>query len=175
VKRGRLRGNVEIVAGDLHDFAPPEAQDGAFAIESFQLVADGSKFFRHVRSLLRPAAGLVVVDDFLAKDDLTAAEARIVDDFRRGWRVRTLMTPERTAEIARAEGLELVENMDLTSYLELGRPRDVVIRQLVRPMRFFPSLDRRPTFANLIGGDALQRGLQTGVFTHRFTLFRRGA
>jgi cyclopropane fatty-acyl-phospholipid synthase-like methyltransferase len=175
VKRGPLRGKVEIVAADLHDFAPSTAQDAAFAIESFQLVADASRFFRHVASLLRPAGTLVVVDDFLAKDQLTPAEARIVDDFRRGWRVRTLMTLDRTAEVARAEGLELGENLDLTPYLELGRPRDVVIRQLVRPMRLFPSLDRRPALANLIGGDALQRGLESGVFTHRFMLFRRGA
>jgi hypothetical protein len=42
-------------------------------------------------------------------------------------------------------------------------------------MRLFPSLDRRPALANLIGGDALQRGLKSGVFTHRFVVFRAGS
>jgi SAM-dependent methyltransferase len=173
-KRNPLRGSVEIVASDLHDFTPLLVQDAAFAIESFQLVADASLFFRHVHSILRPAATLVVVDDFLSREELTTAASRIVDDFRRGWRVRTLMTPERTADVARAEGFELVESVDLTPYLELGRPRDILIRQLVRPMRLFPSLDRSPALANLIGGDALQRGLQSGVLTHRFAVFSRG-
>jgi cyclopropane fatty-acyl-phospholipid synthase-like methyltransferase len=171
-RRGSLRGRVRIETADLHDFVPSVPQDAAIAIESFVHVPDAARFFRHARKVLRPAGTLVVVDDFLAREEVAGPAARIVEDFRRGWRVQTLSTPERTADVARAEGLELVENVDLTPYLELGRPRDVVIRQLVRPIRLFASLNRRPRFANLIGGDALQRGLESGVLTHRFLVFR---
>jgi len=163
----RLRGSIEIVAADLHDFVSNAPLDAAIAIESFVLVPDASRFFRHARSLLRPGGVLVVVDDFLVCETLDARAARLADDFRRGWRVQSLVTPAEAVRLARSEGFEVVNELDLTPYLELDRPRDLVIRQLVRPMRLFPSLARLPALANLIGGDALQRGLRSGVFTHR--------
>jgi SAM-dependent methyltransferase len=167
-----LRGRVSIVAADMHDFVPAVPQDAAFAIESFVLVPDASRFFHHVKAVLRPGGLLVVVDDFLATEEAARTGARIVDDFRRGWRVRTLLTLDAAARTARAEGLDLVDESDLTPHLELGRPRDVVIRQLVRPMRLIRSLDKIPALGNLIGGDALQRGLSSGIFTHRLAVFR---
>jgi SAM-dependent methyltransferase len=171
-RAGRLRGRASFVASDIYDFAPPVPQDAAIAIESFVHVPDAARFFRHARALLRPAGILVVVDDFLVSNELSTEGARIVHDFRRGWRIQTLVTPDEAVIAARAAGFELVDQTDLTPYLELGRPRDVIIRRLVDVMRWFPSLDRRPALANLIGGDALQRGLETGVLTHRFVTFR---
>jgi SAM-dependent methyltransferase len=171
-RQGRLRGRVSIVASDLYDFMPSVRQDAAMAIESFVQVPDASRFFRHAKALLRPGGILVVVDDFLASNDLSGAAERVVRDFRRGWRIQTLITFDEAVAAASAEGFALVDQTDLTPYLELGRPRDVIIRGLVGVMRWFPSLDRQPGLANMIGGDALQRGLGTGVFTHRFATFR---
>jgi hypothetical protein len=173
-REGRLRGRVSIVASNLYDFTPPVPQDAAMAIESFVQVPDAARFFRHAKALLRPGGILVVVDDFLVSNELSADGARIVHDFRRGWRIQTLVTPQDAAEAARSAGFELAGQTDLTPYLELGRPRDVIIRRMVDVMRWFPSLDRRPGLANLIGGDALQRGLENGVLTHRFVTFRAG-
>ncbi|HEX9298190.1 MAG TPA: methyltransferase domain-containing protein [Polyangiaceae bacterium] len=173
-KHHRLRGNVTIVAGDIHDFTPPVPQDAAISIEAFALIPDATLFFRHVKTLLRPAGFLFLVDDFLAREPLNDAEKQIAADFRRGWRVKTLITPDESTRVARSEGLELVDEMDLTPFLELGRPRDIAIRYLVRALRRFPlsRLARLPRFGNIVGGDALQRGLQSGLFTHRLAVFR---
>ncbi len=170
----QLRGHVTIAAGDIHDFAPPHAQDAAICIEAFALVPDASRFFRHVKKLLRAGGHLVLVDDFLAHDLANEAEQQIADDFRRGWRVKTLITIDEAARLARAEGLELVDQIDLTPFLELGRPRDIVIRYLVRTMRLFPQFPfaRLPSVGNMVGGDALQRGLRSGTFSHRLGVFR---
>lgn len=170
----RLKGTVTIVDGDFHDFMPPEPQDAAIAIESFVHVPDAGEFFRRAKRIVRPSGLLVVVDDFLARRDVRGdPDRKIIDAFRRGWRVRTLVTIEDAASAARSAGLELMDDVDFTPLLEIGRPRDVAIRHFVRTMGFVaPSMLDRPRVANLLGGDALQRGLRAGVIQHRLAVFR---
>jgi SAM-dependent methyltransferase len=174
-REGELLGRVTIVDRDFHDFVPPDPQDAAIAIESFVHVPDAGLFFRHAKRILRPSGLLIVIDDFLGTNDpLGHRDQTIIDEFRRGWRVRTLVSIEDAVSAARSAGLEPVDDVDLTSFLEIGRPRDVVIRYVVRAMRLVaPShFERRPRFANLLGGDALQRGLRSGVIRHRLAVFR---
>jgi cyclopropane fatty-acyl-phospholipid synthase-like methyltransferase len=172
---GQLRGSVTVVARDLHEFVPPEPQDAAIAIESFVHVPDAGAFFRQAKRILRPSGLLILIDDFLATRGPGSEFAQgVVDDFRRGWRVRTLVTVEDALAAARSAGFEPADDVDLTPFLELGRPRDVAIRYFLGAMRVVApaALGRQPRFANLLGGDALQRGLRARVLQHRLVVFR---
>jgi hypothetical protein len=68
-------------------------------------------------------------------------------------------------------GLTLVEDADLTPWLELGRPRDRAIRLLVGATR--PLRPRGEYWRSLSGGDALQRCLGAGLLDYRLLVLRR--
>lgn len=72
---------------------------------------------------------------------------------------------------ARAHNLQLVKNTDLTSRLDLGRPRDHFIKWCIVPLR--PLLWRWPYFRGLIGGDAVQKCLKEGIIEYRHLVFER--
>ena len=83
------------------------------------------------------------------------------------------MTVDDAVRLAAEVGLMLVEDDDLTPWLELGRPRDRVIRVLVDATR--PLRPRHEYWRSLSGGDALQRCLGTGLLEYRLLVLRRGA
>src|SRR5262249_42494860 len=116
-----------------------------------------------------------MADDFLSSAYVAHEDEhrRIVGEFRRGWRVQSLVTVAEAVNIAASQGLRSIDDMNLTPYLALGRPRDRLIRVLVRAMKVLAprALERRPRFANLIGGDALQRGLQRGLLEYHLLVF----
>ena len=84
--------------------------------------------------------------------------------------------PELT-DIGQRAGLRLVENVDLTSYLRLGRPRDRVIDVVVGAASALPRVRDRlvetPFWANMIGGSALQAGLSQRWLDYRLLVLER--
>jgi SAM-dependent methyltransferase len=176
-----LEGRVRILQGDYLDLpADLRGADLAFAIESFSLGPDPAAFFASAARSLRPSGRLVICDDFLtvraAKGEVTPRESRWLDDFRKGWRVGSLVSSSQATELARAQGLELVQSTDLSAFLELERPRDRLIQlviALTSPLApFAPDV---PWWLNLLGGHALQQGLLAGVIEYRFCVWQKGA
>jgi hypothetical protein len=92
-----------------------------------------------------------------------------IDTFREGWQAHGLCTVQKTRERARANGFRLTNQMDLTSALDLGRPRDRFIEWCVVPLR--PLLWKWHYFRGLIGGHALQRCLMAGAIEYRLLTF----
>ncbi len=153
----------------LPPIAPPV--DVAFAIESFAHSSSGELFFESVSRVLRPGGRLVVCDDFLAERTLSQNEARLVERFREGWRVGTLVSLERASVQAKNHGFSLLRSLDLTGYLE---PSD--LRQL--GIRFGGWLGRRlgldsEYLRSWDGGDALRRSLASGAIGYRVATFAR--
>ncbi|MBX6355705.1 MAG: hypothetical protein IRZ05_07590, partial [Micromonosporaceae bacterium] len=74
-------------------------------------------------------------------------------------------------------GLRLREDLDLTPYLRLGRPRDRLIDVVVGAAGVLPHLrDRlvnRAFWATIIGGSALQRGLSRRWLEYRLLVLER--
>ena len=136
--------------------------DLAIAVESFLHGPDAGAFFREVARLLRPGGRLLLVDDFLSPG--TPASAAGLDDFVRGWRVGTLVSREDAVATAEQAGLVLSSSSHLTDWLELGRARDTLIAVLVA-LGARRILDR-PAWGALVGGHALQRGLQRGLLQY---------
>lgn len=152
---------------------PAEVKDVnlAFAIEAFVHSPSPEAFLSAAAERLVPGGQLIVLDDFLEREPTSAAERRTVDDIRTGWLANTLVLPSEVEAKARAVGLELVQNEDWTSWLELGRPRDrllSVVAFLGRPLRH-----RSWLFRSWVGGVALQRALSDRLVCHRLVRFEK--
>ena len=148
----------------------------AYSIEAFIHGPDPARFFAAAARHIAPGGQLLIFDDFLgprAEGALSSGEERVLRDVRDGWLANTLITPARANELAALAGFEPTRNVDLTPRLELGRPRDHAIRWLVAFGRHLPLHGYR--FRALLGGDALQRGLQTGLLEFRCLGWRRAA
>jgi cyclopropane fatty-acyl-phospholipid synthase-like methyltransferase len=149
--------------------------DVAVAVESFVHARDRDAFLASAAAQLSPGGLLLVVDDFLAMEEgaLNPSMQAAVQRFRQGWRVPGLCTPGALQRSAASAGLTRVRSRDLTPLVRPGRFRDRVIRVLV-PLFRGVGLGRGPFFGNMMGGDALQRGIQGGGIQYRMEIFRRG-
>ncbi len=158
------------------DFTDPSTLKGSFnlayAIESFLHMPGGELFFHRAAELVKEGGELIVCDDFLSsRAALCLRDGVLLDRFRSGWQVGTLETPDTLQHMALKRGFSLLEERDLSPFLELGRPRDRFIRLLLPLLS--PLWKNTPFFQNMNGGDALQQLLGAGTLTHRFLRFRR--
>lgn len=173
----RRRGLTARCTVHLADFERMEldlAADLAVAVESFAHARSAARFLRTAAAHLRPGGRLVIVDDFLAREEsrLTPAERRIIGLLRRGWRLGNLTTVAACVSSAREADLVPADEVDLTPLVRPGRPRDAVIA-LLGPLFERLGLIGVPFFGNMIGGDALQTGLRTGLVEYRMLAFDR--
>jgi SAM-dependent methyltransferase len=146
--------------------------DLAFAIESFVHGPSPTAFFTECARLVRAGGWLVICDD-LRRPTADPCAARAVERFRRGWHVKTLLTRDELVRHGQQAGFTLERAEDLTSWLELGRPRDKVIAAFVTLFGWLP-LSRTP-IAHVVGGSALQTCLSRGWIGYDLLRFRRGA
>lgn len=162
----RARDRAAFSLGDFCKKPLPPRIDLAYGVESFVHAADAAAFFANVAASLRPHGRLALCDDFLMGE-----ETERVRDFQRGWRASSLMRPQAIDAIAAVHRLELVKDRNLTSYLELDRPRDLAIHAIVslgRAMRL-----ESEGFMALAGGDALRDCLKRGLMSYRFRVWRK--
>jgi SAM-dependent methyltransferase len=157
---------------ELPSSVPPAAL--AFSIEAFIHGPDPAAFFEAAARYVVPGGLLLVFDDFLsdrAAGRLSTREARVLREVREGWLANSLVTARHASELASQAGFALETNHDLTSRLELGRPRDHAIAALVAVGRHLPLRGYR--FRSLLGGNALQTGLRAGLLEFRCLGWRR--
>ena len=146
--------------------------DLTFSLEAFVHSPDPDRYLGEAARTLRPGGRLVICDDFLTSADPPGAAraARWLAEFRDGWRVGSLLTVDQVRTLAAGRGLTLVRDLDLTSALELRRPRDRFISALVAVARV-----ARPAgdyWRSLTGGNALQLALIHGLLSYRFLEFQ---
>lgn len=170
-----LTGQVSCQLGDFCDLtmAGSVEADAAYAIESFVLGTDAQAFFVACAKRIRPGGLLMICDDFVA--DASLLEDRRargwLERFAEGWRAGSLIDPAQLAELAKSSGFVQEDSVDLSGYLELGRPRDQLIAALIRTLGWLPI--RGEYWSMLYGGHALQVALQQGYMKYLFTTWRR--
>jgi len=171
IRAAGLADRVTCSVGDYCDLPSSIGPaDLAYAIESFVHGPDPVRFFTQCRDLVRPGGRLILCDDFRG-DTSEPAAARALDRFRDGWHVNTLLNLDEVQAIARLAGFTLHTAMPLTPMLELGRPRDRLIKAFLAVFGWLP-LHRTP-LGHLVGGDALQTCLQRGWLRHDLLVFVR--
>ena len=151
-----------------------EPHPAIFAVESFVHGPDAEAFFASASAILPPGGRLILCDDLLtpeAQRDDSRKTRRLLDDFRRGWHVRSLVTPAQAQTYAARAGLRLVDNRDLTPYLALRRPWDRVIGFCVDIGRGLPL--RAPWWLCWVGGHAVQTCLLSGRVEYRLLVFEK--
>ena len=140
--------------------------DLAFGIESFIQAADAEAFVANIAKAVTANGYLVLCDDFLAG----GGEDRWVREFRRGWRASSLLRPQAVDALAVEHGLKLVEDRDLTPWLELDRPRDRALGLLVALTRPLAAMSAR--LESHVGGNALRQCLKRGLVAYRYRVFK---
>ncbi|MCC7127103.1 MAG: methyltransferase domain-containing protein [Acidobacteria bacterium] len=146
--------------------------DIAFAIESFVHGPSPARFFSEAFRALRPGGSLFVCDD--VRGDAGGANAeRCIEQFMRGWHINTLLDASSIDRLAVDAGFTPVDTIDLTAWLELGRPRDRALAAFVRAFGWLPL--RRTRFAHIVGGTALQTCLRRGWIRYVLMHWRKPA
>ncbi len=173
----RLRGHgrrCRIHHGDFETLRLDVRADAAVGIEAFAHARSPAGFLDAAAAHLRVGGRLVLVDDFLARDDarLSPDERRRVELLRRGWRLSSAVTADACVGAARRSGLHLLEDRDLTPLVRPGRPRDRAVALLAPWLERLGLVDV-PFFGNMIGGNALQEGLREGFLRYRMLVFER--
>lgn len=173
LKRAGVVGQVQLHCADFETLELGLEADAIIAVESFTHSRTADDFFQAASGHLKPGGTLILVDDLVRSGDgePNAAEQRLIDDFRIGWRVPSLCRTSDCVDYAERRNFELVEQRDLTDLIRLGRPRDRLIA-LIAPVASALGLERMPFFGNLIGGNALHAGLGKGLFEYRWLSFR---
>lgn len=168
-----LADRLTCIEADFCDLpATIEPADLAYAIESFVHGPAPDRFFAECARLVRPRGLLVICDDFRRMTS-SAAAARAIDRFSRGWHINTLLDRGELAALARTAGFEHESTTDLTPWLELRRPRDRAIDVLGAVLGWLPPATGR--FGYLVGGSALQTCLARGWIGYDLAVFRRGS
>jgi cyclopropane fatty-acyl-phospholipid synthase-like methyltransferase len=145
--------------------------DLAYAIESFVHCPDTNAFFSNVAAHLAPGGRLVICDDFQARAPRSVVEERWLDAIRHGWMGHGLVAPTVAEEVAGRNALRLEDDTDLTSALELRRPRDRLISAFLTFSRPFGLSGYY--YRALAGGDALQKALLGRLVEYRVQVFVR--
>lgn len=170
-----LADRCSFATGDFQSADLGVRADVVVAVESFVHSDRPSAFLANAVGHLKPGGSLIVVDDFLASDELDARSRLLVDQFKSGWRVPAVCSAERLVASATEHGLEAVEVADLTALTRPGsRKRDRVLG-VVSPLLARLGLGRIPFYGNMIGGNALQIGLREGFLRYQMVVLRRVA
>jgi cyclopropane fatty-acyl-phospholipid synthase-like methyltransferase len=151
------RSRVHIQHGDFHKAASLLPQcEFAFAIEAFAHAADPARFFQEVGKLLVPGGRLVIIDDTCTSDKTPSAT---LNCYRTNWLTPSVLPLSTLDKYASQAGLMRTETKNLTSWIQLGRPRDKLLRWSL-PLWAWTS----PWWnyaKSMRGGDARQRCLET--------------
>lgn len=173
-----LAERCRVVYADFTQLPAEPLYHAMVAIESVVHAPSLPELISSLGARLLPGGRLILCDDWMTdKDRGLAARERCLEQFRTGWRIGSLHTVAELAAMGEATGLRLVEDLDLTGYLRLGRPRDRAIDVVLGAVGVVPGLrDRlveKPFWANMIGGSALQKGLSRRWLEYRLLVLER--
>jgi cyclopropane fatty-acyl-phospholipid synthase-like methyltransferase len=173
-----LAERCHIVCADFAELPADQCYHAIFAIESVVHSPSMAELIPSLATRLYPGGRIILCDDWMTDTDRgLRARERCLAQFRAGWRIGSLHTVAELAAMSERAGLRLVEDLDLTSYLRLGRPRDRLIDLVVGATRALPWIrDRmveKPFWANIIGGSALQAGLSRRWLEYRLLVLER--
>jgi len=175
IARAGLADRVTCLEHDfLHLPATLTPAHMAFSIEAFVHSPDPQAYFASTAEHIVPGGRLIVCDDFLgerAQGRLSRQQARMLDEFRRGWLAPSLITVAQADACASRLGYRQVKNINLTKSLDLRRPRDLFIAAAVALGRHLPMSGYH--WRSLVGGNALQAALLAGLIEFRFVAWRK--
>ncbi len=171
IESAGLSDRVVCIEGDYGNLPDDmKAADVAYAIESFVHGPDPARFFGEAARIVRPGGALVICDDVRRGGNSRNAQ-RAIQRFEHGWHINSLLEADDLRSLAGEGGFEHESTEDLSSYLELRRPRDRVIDAAVATLGWLPL--ERTRLGHLVGGSALQQSLAGGWIGYDLMVFTR--
>jgi cyclopropane fatty-acyl-phospholipid synthase-like methyltransferase len=172
----QLQDQCEIKQGDFTAVDPAPCSELVIAIESHTHLPSLDAFFKAARQHVLPGGIVILVDDMLAGDGsgLTHKDLKLLDAFKRGWRMGHVPTVSQVFSQANEYDFEVVEHRDLGELLRLHQPWDRTLNWIAPPLDWF-GLERVPMFANMIGGNALTVCHRRGVMRYMMVVMRARA
>ncbi|MFI7079720.1 SAM-dependent methyltransferase [Micromonospora sp. NPDC049903] len=176
--REGLTDRCQVICADFAELPAEPHYDAMVAVEAVVHSPSLENLIPSLVDRLRPGGRIILCDDWMTdKDRGLAARDRCLDQFRAGWRIGSLHTVAELAAMSKSAGMRIVEDLDLTSYLRLGRPRDRAINVIVGATSVVPRVQNRlveiPFWANMIGGSALQYGLSRRWLEYRLIVLEK--
>ncbi|GAB3978667.1 class I SAM-dependent methyltransferase [Plantactinospora veratri] len=173
-----LTERCHVLCADFADLPAEPRYHAMVGIESLVHSPSLGELITSLATRLHPGGRIVVCDDWMTdKDQGLPARERCLEQFRAGWRIGSLHTVAEFSAMSEIAGLRLLEDLDLTPYLRLGRPRDRVIDLVVGATGVLPGVHDRlvekPFWANMIGGSALQAGLSQRWIEYRLLVLEQ--
>jgi SAM-dependent methyltransferase len=176
-RRKNLEKNCMFILGNF--LRPPVLKqfDLVFSIEAYAHTNDPEGYFQAAVDALTPGGRLVVCDDFLARDGVEGIQneqhKKWLKIFQQGWGVSGLWTLDYVERLAGSFNLTLIENINLTSYLQLKPLPNFVIDLLSAGIGIIPG--NNLYMKSVIGGQALQMCLANGIVEYRYLVFEKGS
>ncbi len=178
-ERAGLSDRCRVVCDDFGHLPETPKYHAMVSVEAFIHSPTPLLLLGQLTERLEFGGRLLICDDWLSDDGAPAsprareAWERCLDRFRRGWCVGDIQSPKTMVSAGEPLSLQRIENLDLTPYLHLGRPRDRVIAVLSQITRRIPGAIAVPYWGNMIGGDALQKALKRRWLAYRLLVFER--
>lgn len=181
--RERVPPDTTIIAGDMSDPAildravHPEGNwlplDGAYMIESFAHLQETDRFLEALSVRMQPGALLLVCDDFLDHHPKGRRDRELVEEFREGWHVPSLMSADELATRARRHQLVIQDDRcrDLSPLIRTTGVTATTVGITAAVGRRLNA--RSPWWDNIRGGDALRRLGARGIIRYQLLVFRR--
>ena len=161
---------AHIVASTTTRIRPIPERKLFFAIESLIHLKSPDAMFSILGGVCQKGDSLIIADDTLTRLP-SRAEAMLTRRFVDGWHAPGLNLKATLIRSATSFGFNLTHESNLTPYLELQRPRDRLLRLALPLLR---RVGRRSSWVeSMNGGDALQRGLLTGLIEYSLMCFER--
>lgn len=169
----QLQDQCEIKQGDFTSVDSAPRSELVIAIESHTHLPSLAVFFEAARQHVLPGGIVILVDDMLAGDGtgMTRKEMRLLDAFKRGWRMGHVPNVSQVFDQAAKSNFEVVEYRDLGELLRLHQPWDWALNCIAPPLDWL-GLVRIPMFANMIGGNALTLCHRRGVMRYMMVVMR---
>ena len=169
----QLQDQCDIKQGDFTTVDSAPRSELVIAIESHTHLPSLAVFFEAARQHVLPGGIVVLVDDMLAGDGskLTRKDGRLLDAFKRGWRMGHVPTVSQVLNQADTSGFEVLEQRDLGEFLRLYQTWDCTLNLIAPPLDWLGLADV-PRFANMIGGNALTVLHRRGVMRYMMIVMR---
>jgi cyclopropane fatty-acyl-phospholipid synthase-like methyltransferase len=122
--RLRLEDRVQFQAADFcNTQLAGESFDIVWALESACYAEDQRAFLAEAWRLLKPGGRAVIADGFLTRDNLDAAERKIVQRWQRGWAIPAVSSIEQFDGWLREAGFRRCEFRDVTEHVAASSRR----------------------------------------------------